>query len=150
MVSHAIFSPPVTKPTEHWPNSVLFYLGNSLRCHTCYSAKSWDDCVKNSVILECSNRDPQEKRNPSEFRCTEVFTSRQTKNGQQLDNFAKLCTTWVRTLISFNLTVQSANKLFDCIFANDSRPNSRRSLMARFLILDSSPFITSMSRIASY
>lgn len=74
--------------------AVLLPEGNSLRCHTCYSAKSWDDCVKNSVILECSNRDPQEKRNPSDFRCTEVFTSRQTKNGQQLDNFAKFCATW--------------------------------------------------------
>ena len=106
--------------------------------------------MKNSVIFDCSNMDLQAERKPSEVRCAEVFTSKQTKNGQQLDEFAKLCTTWVRTLISFNLTVQSANKLFDCIFANDSRPNSRRSLMARFLILDSSLFITSMSRIASY
>ena len=105
--------------------------------------------MKNSVISNCSVIDPQE-RDPSKFRCAEVFTSEQTKNGQQLDKFAKFCTTWVRTLISFDLTVQSANKLFDCIFENDSRPNSRRSLMARFLILDSAPFITSMSRIASY
>ena len=106
--------------------------------------------MKNSWISNCSNTDQKAERGPSEFRCVEVFTSRQTKNGQQLDHFAKYCTTWVRTLISFNLTVQSANKLFDCIFANDSRPNSRRSLMARFLILDSAPFITSMSSIASY
>ena len=127
----------MTKPAEHWPNSVLFHLGNSLRCHTCYSAKSWDDCVKNSVIFDCSNMDLQAERKPSEVRCAEVFTSRQTKNGQQLDNFAKFCTTWVRILISFNLSVQSANKLFDCIFANEARSNSRRSLMARFLILDS-------------
>ena len=103
--------------------------------------------MKNSVISNCSIFDPQPERDPSEFRCAEVFTSQQTKNGQQLDHFAKFCTTWVRT---FNLIVQSANKLLDCIFANDSRPNSRRSLMARFLILDSAPFITSMSRIASY
>ena len=106
--------------------------------------------MKNSWIFNCSNTDPKAERDPSEFRCAKVFTSEQTKNGQQLDEFAKLCTTWVRTLISFNLTVQSANKLFDCIFANDSRPNSRRSLMARFLILESAPFITSMSRTASY
>ena len=114
---------------------ILFHSGYSLRCHACNSAKSWDDCEKNTKISDCSIVDPE--RPPSAFRCAEVFTSQLTKNGQQLDNFAKFCTTWVRILISFNLSVQSANKLFDCIFANEARSNSRRSLMARFLILDS-------------
>ncbi|XP_015748813.1 PREDICTED: uncharacterized protein LOC107328609 isoform X1 [Acropora digitifera] len=76
--------------------AVLLPEGNSLRCHSCYSAKSWDDCVKNSVIFDCSNMNLLAERKPSEVRCAEVFTSEQTKNGQQLDKFAKFCTTWER------------------------------------------------------
>ena len=104
--------------------------------------------MKNSKIFNCT--DIGSARPPSEFRCAKVFVSKLTKNEQQLDSFAKFCTPWVRTVISFNLSVQSANKLFGCIFANDARSNSRRNLMARFLILDSAPLIAPMSRIASY
>lgn len=50
--------------------------------------------MKNSVIFDCSNMNLQAERKPSEVRCAEVFSSQQTKNGQQLDKFAKFCTTW--------------------------------------------------------
>lgn len=72
--------------------AVLLPEGNSLRCHSCYSPKSWDDCVKNSRIFDCST--VYAERDPSDIRCAQVFTSKLTKNGQQLDDFAKLCTTW--------------------------------------------------------
>ncbi|XP_068744488.1 uncharacterized protein [Montipora capricornis] len=56
--------------------------GFSLECHTCFSTKSWDDCLENSWVFKC----------PDDYdTCLMTFTSKLRTNGQQLDEFAKTC-----------------------------------------------------------
>lgn len=65
----------------------LFQEGFSLRCHVCYSTKSWDDCVKNSRNITCHI----EGVDDSSLACQTAHASRLGKNNQQFDIFYKSC-----------------------------------------------------------
>lgn len=65
----------------------LFQEGFSLRCHTCFSRKSWDDCLKNSRNRTCYYKGVDD----SSWACQTTHTSRLGKNNQQFDEFAKSC-----------------------------------------------------------
>lgn len=67
----------------------LFQEGFSLRCHLCYSTKSWDDCLKNSRNHTCYLQGVEDSR----WACLTTHTSRLGKNNQQFDEFAKSCIT---------------------------------------------------------
>ncbi|XP_068710977.1 uncharacterized protein [Montipora foliosa] len=56
--------------------------GYCLECHTCFSTKSWDDCLEASWVEQCPDHLDA---------CMMVFTSKLHGNGQQLDEFAKAC-----------------------------------------------------------
>lgn len=60
-----------------------------MKCHTCHSAVSWDDCIKNSKIRDCEEIYPG---TPAEnLVCLTVVHSKQRKWDQQIDTFSTYC-----------------------------------------------------------
>jgi len=60
--------------------------GLSLKCHTCYSTKSWDDCLENSRVKTCPTFGE-----PYNMVCQKQFNSKLRNNSQKVEVFAKSC-----------------------------------------------------------